>query len=82
LLVEALRKEGLDVRLLWEVAGPHGSAWLTCYLVRTDGGLLRSVMVQTFDRDNGWEAWVPTYEGIEADKTVQAVLRHCRPEAR
>jgi hypothetical protein len=82
-LTAALRKEGLSCQCLWEVRGPKGTAWLTCYMIRADGGYLRPLMVQTYELEVGqeepyWEAWVPAYEGVEVDKTVQAVLRYTK----
>jgi hypothetical protein len=86
-LVERLRAAGFETRCLWEVAGPKGTAWLSCYLVQREmsrgpDAVLLPVLVQTFDgAREGWEAWVPAHSGVEIEKTVQAVIAQAEASA-
>lgn len=75
-LVDRIRAEGFPVQCAWEVKGPPGVAWLTCYIIygSPERQALGTVIVQTFYDHDGWTAWLPSDDSNNVDTTVAVVI--------
>lgn len=70
-LEEALIARGLVVRSLWQTKKPcQGTAWLEALMI--NGGYI--VIVQTFERDNGWDAYLQS-KCAKIDDTIAEVMK-------
>lgn len=76
-LENALRDSGAEVRCLWELPGPTGSAVAWLEGLSVNGHV---VIVQTYAERGevaGWEAYIPASESNLIAETIAAVKTRC-----